>query len=88
MISPGAAIRIFASIARQNRYKGKIKKVYERLNRGDLIDTSHYEVFLLLYVATRKAIDHISYWASGLLPRTGTSRFRSGYSASSKKTKR
>jgi hypothetical protein len=24
---------------------------------------SHYEVFLLLYVATRKAIDHIEYWA-------------------------
>jgi hypothetical protein len=49
--------------SKQKKYKGKIKKVYERLNRGDLIDTSHYEVFLLLYVATRKAIDHIAYWA-------------------------
>jgi hypothetical protein len=49
--------------SKQNKYKGKIKKVYERLNRGDLIDTSHYEVFLLLYVATRKAIDHICYWS-------------------------
>jgi hypothetical protein len=47
----------------EGRYKGKIKKIYERLSRGDLIDTSHYEVFLLLYVATRKAIDHISYWS-------------------------
>ncbi len=47
----------------QNRYKGKIKKVYERLHMGDLVDTSHYEVYLLLYVATRKAIDHIEYWS-------------------------
>lgn len=47
----------------QGKYKGKLKKVYERLHRGDLVDTTHYEVFLLLYVATRKAIDHISYWA-------------------------
>lgn len=49
--------------SKNKTYKGKIKKIYERLNRGDLIDTSHYEVFLLLYVATRKAIDHISYWS-------------------------
>jgi hypothetical protein len=49
--------------SKQGRYKGKLKKVYERLHRGDLADTSHYEVFLLLYVATRKAIDHINYWA-------------------------
>ena len=45
------------------RYKGKIKRVYERLTRGDLVDESHYEVFLLLYVATQRAIDHITYWA-------------------------
>jgi hypothetical protein len=49
--------------SKQGRYKGKIKKVYERLHQGDLVDTSHYEMFLLLYVATRKAIDHIEYWA-------------------------
>jgi hypothetical protein len=49
--------------SKQGKYKGKIKKVYERLHRGDLVDTTHYEVFLLLYVATRKAIDHITYWA-------------------------
>lgn len=46
-----------------NKFKGKIKKIYERLHQGDLIDTSHYEVFLLLYVATRQAIDHIEYWS-------------------------
>ena len=47
----------------EKAFKGKIKKVYDRLHRGDLVDTSHYEVFLLLYVATRQAIDHIEYWA-------------------------
>lgn len=47
----------------KNAYKGKIKKVYEQLQRGSLVDTSHYEVFLLLYVATRQAIDHIEYWS-------------------------
>jgi hypothetical protein len=46
-----------------NKYKGKLKKIYEQLNRGDLVDTSHYEVYLLLYVATRQALDHIEYWA-------------------------
>jgi hypothetical protein len=45
------------------RYKGKISKIYEQLLRGGLIDTTHYEVFLLLYVATRQAVDHIEYWA-------------------------
>jgi len=44
-------------------FKGKIKKIFERLHRGDLVDTSHYEVFLLLYTATRQAIDHIEYWS-------------------------
>lgn len=44
-------------------YKGKIPKIYERLKKGDLVDSQHYEVFLLLYVATRQAIDHIEYWS-------------------------
>jgi len=44
-------------------YKGKIPKVYDQLHRGDLVDTSNYEVFLLLYVATRQAMDHIEYWS-------------------------
>lgn len=33
-------------------FKGKIKKIYSQLQIGDLVDTSHYEVYLLLYVAT------------------------------------
>ena len=45
------------------QFKGKIKKVYEQLHSSELVDPSHYEVFLLLYVATRQAIDHIEYWA-------------------------
>lgn len=45
------------------QFDGKIKKIYERLNQGDLVDKNHYEVFLLLYIATRQSIDHIEYWS-------------------------
>jgi hypothetical protein len=44
-------------------FKGKIKKVYDQLHGSELLDSSHYEIFLLLYVATRQAIDHIEYWS-------------------------
>jgi hypothetical protein len=44
------------------RYKGKLPKIYESLHRGHLVDPSHYEVFLVLYVATRQGLDHIEYW--------------------------
>jgi hypothetical protein len=53
------------------KFKGKIKKIYERLHKGDLIDTSHYEVYLLLYVATRQAVDHIEYWAEQFTSENG-----------------
>jgi hypothetical protein len=43
-------------------FKGKLKKVYDQLHSERLVDPSHYEVFLLLYVATQQAIDHIEYW--------------------------
>jgi len=49
--------------SKEKAFKGKIKKIYERLIKGDLVDPQHYEVFLLLYVATRQAIDHIEYWS-------------------------
>jgi hypothetical protein len=49
--------------SKKKAFKGKIKKIYERLSKGDLVDPQHYEVFLLLYVATRQAIDHIEYWS-------------------------
>lgn len=32
----------------KKEFKGKIKKIYESLHSGDLIDPAHYEVFLLL----------------------------------------
>lgn len=57
--------------SKKGQYKGKIKKIYERLYQGDLIDPSHYEVYLLLYVATRQAIDHIEYWAERFTAENG-----------------
>jgi len=48
--------------AGKQEFKGKLKRVYEQLHSGSLIDAAHYEVFLLLYVATRQAVDHIEYW--------------------------
>lgn len=44
-------------------YGGKLQKIYEQLHQRRLIDPSHYEVFLVLYIATRQAIDHIEYWS-------------------------
>lgn len=44
-------------------YGGKLQKVYNQLHQLNLIDPSHYEVFLVLYIATRQAIDHIEYWS-------------------------
>ncbi len=55
----------------KSEYKGKIKKIYDQLHRADLVDRSHYEVFLLLYVATRQAIDHIEYWAERFTSENG-----------------
>ena len=54
----------------KKKFKGKIKKIYEQLHQGGLVDTSHYDPYLLLYVATRQAVDHIEYWSE---------RFTSGY---------
>ena len=44
-------------------FKGKLPKIYKRLHRQGMVDPSHYEVFLMLYTATRQAIDHIEYWS-------------------------
>jgi hypothetical protein len=49
--------------SKKRTYGGKIQKVYNQLHEGRLIDPSHYEVFLVLYIATRQAIDHIEYWS-------------------------
>lgn len=44
------------------RFKGKIPKIYTLLHALELIETAHYEICLLLYSATRQAVDHIQYW--------------------------
>jgi hypothetical protein len=44
-------------------FGGKLPKIYEQLHQRRLINPHHYEVFLVLYVATRQAIDHIEYWS-------------------------
>ncbi|KFN44208.1 phosphoribosyltransferase-like protein [Arenimonas oryziterrae] len=46
----------------EKSYGGKLPKIYKQLHQRNLIDPSHYEVFLVLYIATRQAIDHIEYW--------------------------
>lgn len=45
------------------KFKGKVPKIYQRLHQSGMVDPSHYEVFLMLYTATRQAIDHIEYWS-------------------------
>jgi hypothetical protein len=45
------------------KFKGKIKKIYEWVNSGGLVNIDYYEINLLLYIATRQAIDHIEYWS-------------------------
>jgi hypothetical protein len=45
------------------KFKGKLPKIYQRLHQRGMVDPSHYEVFLMLYTATRQAIDHIEYWS-------------------------
>jgi hypothetical protein len=49
--------------SQEKRFKGKIKKIYDMVLEGGLINPDYYEVYLLLYVATRQAIDHIQYWS-------------------------
>jgi hypothetical protein len=44
-------------------FDGKITKAFAVLHDNALVDPGHYEVFLLLYVATRQAVDHIEYWS-------------------------
>lgn len=47
----------------KREFKGKLPKIYQRLTQIGMVDPSHYEVFLMLYTATRQAIDHIEYWS-------------------------
>jgi hypothetical protein len=47
----------------KKKFSGKIRKIYDRILTGDLVDPDYYEINLLLYVATRQAIDHIEFWS-------------------------
>lgn len=58
------------------RFKGKIKKIYDMILDGGLVDPNYYEVYLLLYVATRQAIDHIEYWAERFTSERGLKSLR------------
>lgn len=48
---------------KERRFKGKIKKIYDMVLDGGLVNPDYYEIYLLLYVATHQAIDHIQYWS-------------------------
>ncbi len=56
---------------KDGKFSGKIRRIYDLLHQEGLVDTSHYEIFLLLYVATRQAIDHIEYWAERFTTENG-----------------
>lgn len=44
-------------------FEGKLTKAFSMLHEHELVDPAHYEVFLLLYITTRQAVDHIEYWS-------------------------
>ena len=44
-------------------YAGKIPHIYDQLRSSGIVDPAHYEVYLLLYLATQQAIDHIQFWS-------------------------
>lgn len=62
--------------ADKRAFKGKIKKIYDRIREGDLINPDYYEVSLLLHVATRQAIDHIQYWSERFTSERGLKPLR------------
>lgn len=59
--------------SKDRRFKGKIKKIYDMIDKGNLVDSDYYQVNLLLYVATRQAIDHIEYWTERFTTERGVS---------------
>lgn len=62
--------------SKDKRFKGKIKKIYDMVLDGGLVDPDYYEVYLLLYVATRQAIDHIEYWSERFTSERGLKPLR------------
>lgn len=62
--------------SKEKRFKGKIKKIYDMVLDGGLVDPNYYEIYLLLYVATRQAIDHIEYWTERFTSERGLKPLR------------
>lgn len=55
----------------KQQYKGKLTRIYNLLHERQLIEPANYEVFLVLFVATRQAIDHIEYWSERFTSENG-----------------
>lgn len=47
----------------KRQFEGKLQRIYDQIHEQAIITPGNYEVFLLLYVASRQAIDHIEYWS-------------------------
>jgi len=60
----------------EKRFTGKIQKIYDMLLDGGLVNPNYYEIYLLLYVATRQAIDHIQYWSERFTSERGLKPLR------------
>ena len=60
---------------KERRFKGKLKKAYDILQQG-LVNVAHCEVFLLLYVATQQAVEHIEYWGERFTSENGNKHFQ------------
>ncbi len=52
-------------------FEGKLTKAFRMLHDNGLVNPLHYEVFLLLYIATRQAVDHIEYWCERFTAENG-----------------
>lgn len=60
----------------EKRFTGKIQKIYDMVLDGGLVNPNYYEIYLLLYVATRQAIDHIQYWSERFTSERGLKPIR------------
>lgn len=60
----------------EKRFSGKIQKIYDMVLNGGLVNPDYYEIYLLLYVATRQAIDHIQYWSERFTSERGLKPLR------------
>lgn len=55
----------------KRQFEGKLQRIYDQIHEQEIITPGNYEVFLLLYVASRQAIDHIEYWTERFTSQRG-----------------